>query len=254
MNIGIICEGPTDYIILREIIDKITGMDNDYVQLQPEPDLMGEYGNGWKGVWKWCSDNADKKEKLMKDIEPSLDILIIQMDGDVSRKEKVAHCWCKSTICNYKNQYDPLKCDIIRELRENCPIILPCTDHEKSSDGCIKHIKQLIEKWLPDLNNTCIVVPCDSTEAWVVAAYDEMENIENVEDPWKNIIAKKKAYHNVRIQGTQKKLRTFKEFGSVVCENWKKVTELCVSAKEFENNVILLSQKIDKPELFTAKP
>ena len=57
-----------------------------------------------------------------------------------------------------------------------------------------------------------------------MAAYDEMENVENVEDPWKNIIAKKKAYHNVRIQGTQKKLRTFKEFGSVVCENWKKVT------------------------------
>ena len=41
-----------------------------------------------------------------------------------------------------------------------------------------------------------------------MAAYDEMENVENVEDPWKNIIAKKKAYHNVRIQGTQKKLRT----------------------------------------------
>lgn len=109
MNIGIICEGPTDYIVLREIVDKITGMDNDYVQLQPEPDLLGEYGNGWKGVWKWCNDNADKKDKLMKDIEPSLDILIIQIDGDISRKEKAAHCWCNSTVCDYKNQYNPLK-------------------------------------------------------------------------------------------------------------------------------------------------
>lgn len=31
-----------------------------------------------------------------------LDILIIPMDGDVSRKEKSAHCWCESTVCEYK--------------------------------------------------------------------------------------------------------------------------------------------------------
>lgn len=47
-NIGIVCEGPTDYIILRGVIDKITHEDNHYVQLQPEPDLTGEYGNGWR--------------------------------------------------------------------------------------------------------------------------------------------------------------------------------------------------------------
>ena len=89
MNIGIVCEGPTDYIILKEVVDTITGEDNYYVQLQPELDLMGRYGNGWKGVWKWCADNAGLKKQLMKDIEPVLDVLIIQMDGDVSRKNGV---------------------------------------------------------------------------------------------------------------------------------------------------------------------
>ena len=83
MNIGIVCEGPTDYIILKAVVDRITQDNNYYVQLQPESDLMGKYGNGWKGIWKWCSDNGEKKARLMKDIEPSLDILIIQMDGDV---------------------------------------------------------------------------------------------------------------------------------------------------------------------------
>lgn len=39
-NIGIVCEGPTDYIILKEVIDKITQNHNYYVQLQPEPDLL----------------------------------------------------------------------------------------------------------------------------------------------------------------------------------------------------------------------
>ncbi len=95
-NIGIVCEGPTDYIILKKVIDLISNETNYYVQLQPEPDLTGQYGNGWKGVWKWCCDNADICKQLMKDITPKLDFLVVQMDGDVSRKKKSAHCSCPS--------------------------------------------------------------------------------------------------------------------------------------------------------------
>lgn len=243
MNIGIICEGPTDYVLLQEIIDRITGDDNYYVQLQPEPDLMGKYGNGWKGIWKWCNDNGTQKEKLMKDIEPSLDILIIQMDGDVSRKEKIAHCGCKSTVCQYKTKCSPLECDSQKEIRETCPITLPCADHEVSPKAYMEHLEKLIEGWLPDLNDICLAIPCDSTEAWIVAAYDEIKEAEKIEDPWTNTIAKKKAYHDVRIQGKQKRVRVFKEFAKVVSKNWEKVTELCVSAKEFEDKILSLSGK-----------
>ncbi len=145
-NIGIICEGPTDYIILKEIVDRITGENNYYVPLQPEPDLEGKYGNGWKGVWKWLGD----------------------------------------------------LCDI------------------------------------------CIAVPCDSMEAWIVAAYDEKENVEGVEDPWTNIIAKKKFYHNIKISGAKKRPKIFQEFVKVVCSNWSKVTGLCVSVKRFEDHIVAL--------------
>ena len=41
-NIGIICEGPTDYIILKNVINLITGDTNYFVLLQPEPDLRGQ--------------------------------------------------------------------------------------------------------------------------------------------------------------------------------------------------------------------
>lgn len=126
---------------MRGVIDKITHADNHYVQLQPEPDLTGEYGNGWKGVWKWCRDNAGIKERLIK-------------------------------------------------------------------------------VWLGDLNNTCIVIPCDSTEAWVIAAYDEAEDAELIEDPWINRIAKKKYYHNIRISGNKKRARVYVQFVNKVCENW----------------------------------
>lgn len=239
-NIGIICEGPTDYIVLKEIVDKITGANNYYVQLQPEPDLTGASGNGWKGVWKWCVDNVAMKEKLMKDIEPALDILIIQMDGDVSRKEKAAHCWCESTVCKNKHNYNPIECDVKKETREACPVVLPCVNHEESVNGYIDHLENLIGKWLNDLSDTYIVIPCDSIEAWIVAAYDEIENAEYVKDPWESIIAKKKFYHNIKISGTKKRQKLFKEFVKVVCSNWPKVTELCVSAKKFEDAIVCL--------------
>lgn len=39
-HIGIVCEGPTDYIILKGVIDQITGDQNTYVMLQPEDELL----------------------------------------------------------------------------------------------------------------------------------------------------------------------------------------------------------------------
>lgn len=236
-NIGIVCEGLTDYTILKEVIDHITGESNDYVQLQPEADLTGAYGNGWKGVWKWCRDNAACKEKLMRAVEPSLDLLIIQMDGDVSRKEKIAHCLCNATKCEYKGKYHPLECDSKKEIRESCPIVLPCAEHKTSVNAYIRHLEQLIIEELQDMSDTCIVIPCDSTESWIVAAYDGLEDAEEKDDPWKNIIAKKKMYHEIRITGKQKRINVFKEFAIVVIKNWETVTKLCVSARAFEEHV-----------------
>ena len=68
---------------------------------------------------------------------------------------------------------------------------MPCAYHEVFANACMEHLTQLISTWLPDLNDTCIVIPCDSTEAWIVAAYDEREDAENIKDPWLEVIAKK---------------------------------------------------------------
>ena len=57
-TIGIVCEGPTDFIVIKCIIDMLTGEENLYRKLQPEETLAGRNGNGWKGVVKWCRDNC----------------------------------------------------------------------------------------------------------------------------------------------------------------------------------------------------
>lgn len=101
----------------------------------------------------------------------------------------------------------------------------------------MEHLKGLISSALLDTEDTCIVIPCDSLESWIVAAYDGSENTEVIEDPWINIISKKKDYHDIRIRGTQKRVLLFQEFAPVVCQNWEQVTRLCQSARDFEQTI-----------------
>lgn len=228
-NIGIVCEGPTDAIVLQEIIDKITGEDNTYLQLQPDPDLTGKYMNGWKGVWKWCWDNAEIKYRIMHEVEPQLDILIIHMDGDVSRKEKMVQCKCNTVECEKRESADPLYCDT-----GECPVQIPCKVHDQNVEGYIKHIQEVVGETFSDFCDICIAVPCDSTEAWIVAAYDGIADIEGKEDPWMNMIAKGKYYHGIRISGKKKRKLIFEQLAPAVEENWEKVKRICDSAKHFE--------------------
>lgn len=234
-NIGIVCEGPTDYILLKSVIDKISGEDNRYLQLQPENDLTGVYGNGWKGVWKWCIDHVGFLERFMKEITPQLDLIVIQLDGDVARKEKEVHCVCASKECEFRGNVHPLECQKVKE--NQCPVILPCNKHDNSVNGYIEHLTSQITQWLQTEQGICVVIPCDSTEAWVVAAYDERQDAEEIENPWEAIISKGKAYHEIRIAGHKKRLSTYREFVNQVCDNWGKVIELCISAKQFDDKI-----------------
>lgn len=64
--------------------------------------------------------------------------------------------------------------------------------HEKGIDAMMSHGKQVLESELEneDMTNIAITIPCDSTDAWVVAAYDELDDVEMFTDPWDRIIAK----------------------------------------------------------------
>lgn len=59
-TIGIVAEGPRDFELIAAVIDTITNEENNYQMIQPEPNMIGQFGNGWKGVWKWCEDNQGK--------------------------------------------------------------------------------------------------------------------------------------------------------------------------------------------------
>lgn len=75
--IGIVSEGPTDYLVLKAVIDKITGETNRYLSLQPERDMLGRFGNGWKGVWRWCEE-TEEINTLMKPVAHTIVPLITE--------------------------------------------------------------------------------------------------------------------------------------------------------------------------------
>ena len=233
--IGIVSEGPTDHMVLKAAIDRITGEENRYLSLQPEPDMMGRFGNGWKGVWRWCKETAFIK-KLMQEVQPAIDAIVIQMDGDVIRKEKEAHCLCKSTACEDKGKVFPLYCEKVKD--EKCPVELPCESHENGIKGRVDHGVSILTAAMgeADMAHISIVIPCDSTDAWVVAAYDDIDDVESLVDPWKNIIAKKKHYHGIRVRD-KKNTYTYKSFSEKVVDQWSAVKEKCSTAMLFEQEV-----------------
>ena len=233
--IGIVSEGPTDHMVMKAAIDRITGEENRYLSLQPEPDMMGRYGNGWKGVWRWCKETASIN-MLMQEVQPNIDAIVIQMDGDVIRKEKETHCLCESTVCEDKGKVFPLYCEKVKN--EKCPVKLPCNSHDSGIDKRVEHGVSILTAAMgeADMSHISIIIPCDSTDAWVVAAYDDIDDVESLVDPWKNVIAKKKDYHGIRVRD-KKNTTTYKNFSEMVVDRWSRVTEKCSTAMLFEQEV-----------------
>lgn len=237
-RIGIVGEGPTDYLVLKCMIDQITGEENDYLRIQPEQNMLGEYGNGWKGVWNWCESIGQNLDKIMKGISPQIDMIVIQMDGDVARKEKEVHCRCATVECEHKGKVHPLGCETL--IDGSCPVDIPCKDHENTPEGYRSHITHCVLQWLgtdTERNDIIITVPCDSTDTWIVAAFDPMEEIEKIQNPWEDIISRKKDYHGIRIPGHKKNNRIYQQLIPTLESHWKQVIDLCDSAKYFEKAV-----------------
>lgn len=93
-----------------------------------------------------------------------------------------------------------------------CPITMPCKCHADTPEGYRKHIRQSILQWTgicSSRKDIIITVPCDSTDAWIMAAFDPRDGIERIENPWENVLSKKKEYHGIRIPGHKKNNRVY---------------------------------------------
>jgi hypothetical protein len=84
MNIGIVCEGRTDFLLLEQVALAVFGP-SEIRPLQPLRDRMASHRwseAGWTQVERWCRERGP--DGLADELEiGGLNVIIVQVDGDL---------------------------------------------------------------------------------------------------------------------------------------------------------------------------
>lgn len=237
-TIGIVCEGDRDFDMIQRVIGCFCEEEYHALFLQPNPEFGTDNGNGWKGVIRWCQKNASTLYQYMNSITPAIDLLIVHMDADVARCEKEIYCRYVAADCGCQDIEDYLNCSMAK--KESCPQELP---PNTVCDGTVNNLVEYLKNLLRDILGkderirTIITIPCDATDSWIIAAFDDDQDVELIHDPW-NKISLKKYYHNIRVHRDQKKKVIYNKMIDTVIEKWDTVKSKCPQAFQFENDVI----------------
>jgi hypothetical protein len=236
-TIGLVTEGGTDYDLLCALLGKWFGPEVMFICLQPA-DSSTENGSGWKGVRRWCQQTIGEYGSLRDycdAIEPRLDGIVLQVDGDVVFEQDVE-----------------LDAAFEGETRERRLVSVGGSKYDRfplEAKGRALHA--LVSDWLSgkDAGLLALCVPIDELETWIVAAYDSQTYhrppdypIEALVLPADSVIGHAAEYHGIRVHrrdGRLKKNRSvFRNFHSQVTTEWKTVASVCSMASVFEDEVM----------------
>jgi hypothetical protein len=84
---GVVCEGHSDFAILREVIHEVWPEMEEVLLLQPILDRLGhaQGASGASGVVAWCTRNAGALDGVIDPgVGPRLDLLVIALDADAA--------------------------------------------------------------------------------------------------------------------------------------------------------------------------
>jgi hypothetical protein len=150
MRIGIVCEGPTDYVVLSAVCRAaLGGRDHSFTLLQPAFDLLKRgdpqaKGPGWQGVRAFLQQTGTSLGASVQDL------LVVHLDADIRHLPEVhKHLGLEGT----DDDLSPL-CD---------------------------HIKSWVPGPVPE--KLVIVIPREATEAWLVAAHTKRHDVEAISRP-----------------------------------------------------------------------
>jgi hypothetical protein len=211
LRIAIVCEGPTDKIILDELIEAVVGHPNfRSVLVQPLMSALvsdfGPYGGGWAGVLRWCTQAvADGIPFEESKTAINNDLIIVHVDADVARETSLAHV----------------------------SLVGPCPPAQGTCDNIRHHIRVLLGgRELPNYLVLCI--PADSTEAWVVAALNPSLAASN--SPWECYQKPEDQLPSVKVRGKAvgKSQKSYKRVSSDVAAGWPSAKLHWPEANRFE--------------------
>jgi hypothetical protein len=139
IRIGIVAEGPSDWLALEELI-KAIHPDVDFIHLRPDMTLVSRSPHGWKGVKAWCKQEGARLEALLSGIQGyPIHLLVIHVDCSMAHNVGVLH---------------------------------PCPPARATADA-LREV--LIQDWLglgslPGF--VLLATPSRTTDAWIVAALE----------------------------------------------------------------------------------
>lgn len=163
LRIALVAEGVTDYEVLAAAVESmLDGLSFDMKLLQPEGSIAfsgrgdaGPLGGGWKGVYRWCLQAAQRGDGSLSGDPLFLgyDLLLIHLDADVAGEDPA------------NSRVDP-----IPELARALPCERPCPPPGATTDA----LRRLLLAWLGETlkpPRTVLCTPSKSIEAWVMATF-----------------------------------------------------------------------------------
>jgi hypothetical protein len=150
VNVGIVCEGSTDFAVLRVVCGALLGTrDLTVTLLQPRFDALagragGTPGPGWQGVRAFLQQMGPRLAAAAQDI------LVVHVDADIRHRPEIRK---HLGVSEAADELSPL-CD---------------------------HVKGWMTGGVPE--SVVIVLPREATEAWLCAVATHRTNVEGIAKP-----------------------------------------------------------------------
>jgi hypothetical protein len=228
LRIALVAEGVTDYEVLKAAVESmLNGESFDIKLLQPEGSVAftgaanaGPFGGGWKGVYKWCLQAAERGGGSLRGdpLFVSYDIVVLHLDADVAVEDPAS---------------DPV--GAIAELAGMLPCERPCPPPNDTTD----RLRQVLLSWIGETQTpprTILCTPSKCTEAWVVAIFFPHDG-QMIKRGWEchpdpasrlgqqpkaHRFAKKRADYQKRSKGIQ--------------DGWPRIANKLTEAQRFQND------------------
>ena len=207
---GVVCEGHSDFAILREVIFKLWPETEQVLLLQPILDQLGhaQGASGASGVVAWCTRNAGDLDSVIDPgVGPRLDLLVIALDADAAIDAGI----------------------------EDPPTNPSAYD---ASRLCAK-----IRGWLGALPPQLVIaIPAMAIEAWIIGArFKSPANPERIAKPAHHLVARKLLSLDTRPKRQHKVVKPpdrYRTFAAEIASRWSRVARRCGEAKRFERKVL----------------
>jgi hypothetical protein len=150
VRVGIVCEGSTDFAVLRVVCGEVLGTkDLSVTLLQPRFDALagragGTPGPGWQGVRAFLQQTGQRLGAAAQDV------IVVHVDADIRHLAEIE-----------------------RRLGESA-------DGEELAPLC-DHVKSWIPGGVPE--SVVIVLPREATEAWLCAVATHRADVESIRKP-----------------------------------------------------------------------